>query len=401
MKIGKYISELLFENDFVILPQLGEFSTKYIPAKFIPELKKVESPSKTIVFNDKNKSGGGLLTEYIAKKENMSSQEAREFVNNFVSEMLNSLRSGKKVELESIGVFSMEQSGTILFEGDKSINYLNDSMGMSSVKEPAKKSEADAKSELDKVLEDVSPEIAPKVEKPTTPVPPPPTEELKPVAAVPPEAEPTTNDVKPSGNISQRPPVTPLRPVQEPVSQKIITPSRKTEPADQQPVKPGLPPAVKWTALTVVPLLIIIIILALNFEYLFGDKSVIWNKKETTTPVTTETTTTTTPQEQADVDETESVTEESPSFDPTVVPAGPESGRKVYYIVVGSFEEEHSAMILAEELRSKGAQTANVFPVNRLGFYRVYYGYYYDLNQAENQLIEAQKVNPQAWILHR
>jgi hypothetical protein len=400
MKIGKYISELLFENDFVILPQLGEFSTKYIPAKFIPELKKVESPSKTIVFNDKNKSGGGLLTEYIAKKENMSSQEARDFVNTFVSEMLNSLRTGKKVELESIGVFSMEQNGEIIFDGDKSINYLNDSMGMTSVKEPARKSEADAKSELDKVLEDITPTKAPKDEKIFIPHP---TEELKPVAAVPPPAEPVKtddtikSDIKSSGNVSQRPPVTPVRPVQEPVSQKIGSPVKKTE-TIEKPAKQGLPPAVKWTALTVVPLLIIIIILALNFEYLVGDKSVIWSKSQPAPVVSTETIT---PQEEPVITETAPVVKETPTYDPTVAPAGPERGRKVYYIVVGSFEEEHSAMILAEELRSKGAQTANVFPVNRLGFYRVYYGYYYDLKEAENELAQAQKVNPQAWILHR
>jgi hypothetical protein len=161
MKIGKYISELLFENDFVILPQLGEFSTKYIPAKFIPELKKVESPSKIITFNDKNKSGGGLLTEYIARKEGISSQEAKEFVSNFVAEMQNSLKSGKKVELENIGFFSLDPSGQIIFDPDRSINYLNDAAGLTSVKEPAKKSEEEAKSELDKVLEEVQQPVPP------------------------------------------------------------------------------------------------------------------------------------------------------------------------------------------------------------------------------------------------
>ena len=109
MKLGKYISELLFENDFVILPEIGEFSTKYIPARFVPELKKVESPSKVIAFNENNKTGGGLLTEYIARKENITSPESKEFVSNFVAEMQNSLKSGKKVELERVGVFSMNE----------------------------------------------------------------------------------------------------------------------------------------------------------------------------------------------------------------------------------------------------------------------------------------------------
>jgi hypothetical protein len=379
MKIGKYISELLFENDSVILPQVGEFSTKYIPAKFIPELKKVESPSKIVVFNDQNKAGGGLLIEYIAKKENITGQEAREFVTNFTTEMINSLKAGKKVDIENIGVFTMEGSGSIKLDPDKNINYLSDSHGMTSVNEPARKTEADAKSELDKVLDDL--------QKDETPV------ATRPGAVQPPQAE----SAKPvSTPVSDHPPVVPVRPIQEPVSQKI-TPRTQPE-AEERRVKNGLPPAVKWLAITVVPLLIIIIILALNFEYIFGDKSVVFKRNTPTPAVTTQPAPPVveeTPVQQAPV----AVSEEA--FDPTITPAAPERGRPVYYIVVGSFEEEHSATILAEELRGKGARTANVFPANRQGFYRVYYGYYYDLGQAENELAKAKEINPQAWILHR
>jgi cell division septation protein DedD len=396
MKIGKYISELLFENDFVILPQVGEFSTKYIPAKFIPELKKVESPSKIITFNDKNKSGGGLLTEYIAQKENKTSIEAREFVNNFVTEMLNSLNAGKKVELENIGVFSMDSSGNILLDPDKSINYLNDSVGMTSVNEPAKKSEEDAKSELDKVLEGVStgtaaredakPEIAqPEAEEKK------PEEEKKeeqPVEKQPVETQPA------SATPAAKPPVVPIRPVQEPATRKTIAPREKEE----APVKNGgLPPAMKWVAFTVVPLLVVIIILAFNYEFIFGEKSVVWGKKSPAVPAQTESAA-----QQDDAAEPVAVPEvQADVFDPTVAPPAPERGRTVYYIVVGSFEEEHSAVILAEELRTKGARTANFFPANRQGFYRVYYGYYYDLREAERDLEIAKQINQDSWILHR
>lgn len=393
MKIGKYISELLFENDFVILPDLGEFSTKYIPAKFIPELKKVESPSKVITFNEKNKSGGGLLIEYIARKEQIGSQQAREFVTNFVAEMKNSLKSGKKVELENIGKFSMDQSGVIVFDPDKSVNYLNDSIGMSSVKEPAKKSEEEAKTELDKVIENARKEAPPvKDEKPAE------TEksreaekqdekkeEKKPEAASQPVASP-------SGQKAPGTP-TPLRTFQEPVNQKSSS-SQSKEEEEKRTRSGGLPPALKWVAFTVVPLLIIIIVLAFNYEYIFGDKSVFTSED----PVVTETVMTETAEPEA-ATEPEPVVEEA--FDPTVAPPAPESGRPVYYIIVGSFEEEHSALILAEELRTKGARTASVFPVNRLGFYRVSYGYYYDLQEAERELQKAKEIHPNAWVLHR
>ncbi len=394
MKIGKYISELLFENDFVILPDLGEFSTKYIPAKFIPELKKVESPSKVITFNEKNKSGGGLLTEYIARKEGIGSQQAKEFVNNFVVEMQNSLRSGKKVELENVGVFSMDEDGSLVFEPDTSINYLSDSMGMTSVKEPARKSEEEAKSELDKVIENAKKDAAAQIPESTSASDVPPKSEEQKKSEGQTKASEEKLETKPDATPYIQKPAVPVRPLtSEPVRQKTV--SSKREP-QQAPPKQGLPPALKWVAFTVVPLLIIIIVLALNFEYIFGDKSVFKDREE---PETTEISRETTPSETPVVEE-ETQPEET-AYDPTVPPPAPESGRKVYYIIIGSFEEEHSALILAEELRSEGARTASVFPVNRLGFYRVSYGYYYDLQEAERDLERAKQINPEAWILHR
>jgi hypothetical protein len=49
-----------------------------------------------------------------------------------------------------------------------------------------------------------------------------------------------------------------------------------------------------------------------------------------------------------------------------------------------------------------GATNATVFPINPLGFYRVSYGFYYDLNEAEQELQAVQQdINPDAWVLHR
>jgi len=374
MKIGKYISELLFENDFVILPDIGEFSTKYIPAKFVPELKKVESPSKVIIFNDSNKVGGGLLIEYIAKNENISSGEARDFVANFVNEMQSSLKSGKKVELENIGVFSMNESGQLVFEADTSINYLDDSAGMPPVKEPAKKSEEEAKTELDKALEDA---------KAVPPPQPPAAEEQQEVQS--------TQPISESADVSQP---------EKPKEEIVIPPTPRKKPMEQKKQSSGLSPAIKWVALTVVPLLIIIIVLALNYDYLFGEKSVFRTREAAPEPVRVET------PAPAPVEEAEDapvVTEEVAQPAPrAAAPTTPEPGRRVYHIIVGSFEEEHAAIILAEDLRARGATNATVFPINPLGFYRVSYGFYYNLNEAERELKNVHEdVNANAWILHR
>ncbi|MFW6351252.1 MAG: SPOR domain-containing protein [Bacteroidota bacterium] len=496
MKIGKYISDLLFENDFVILPDVGEFSTKYIPAKFIPELKKVESPSKVITFNERNKTGGGLLIEYIAKKEDISSIQSREFVEKFVSEMKNSLQAGKKVELEKVGSFSRDEHGLLVFEPDTSINYLSDSIGMTPVKEPAKKSEEEAKSELDKVIEEVSTgdekpddkkkgtdkepdavpddekedlkqkedqvekedrkaDIAPvksdsefmqmqdkteegKEEEPKetytkvtgeTKIEEKKTEEEKTSAdeEKQPEKEEKTEEQKKEPKkdfgIKSHQPVIKTVSSADPQTKRpgAVKPQPMNFPKagsreasgfssgktdnnrkkfEQKPKEGGLPPALKWVAFTVVPLLIIIVVLALNYDYIFGDKSVVFNGDDDAVTM----------QQSEDFEDEQMTDETSPAVDQRETdqsevlqdaPATPQQGRMVYYVIVGSFEEEHSAIILEEELRSAGAANARVFPVNPQGFYRVAYGFYYDLDEAERVLQDAKQISENAWILHR
>ncbi len=360
MKIGKYISELLFSKDVVVLPGFGEFSTKYIPARFVPEKKKVEAPSKQISFSSKNKTDDQILTNHIAKKENITNEKAKEFINSFVSELNNSLKSGKKVELEDVGQFSMSPAGEIEFVADKSINYLNDTAGMRSVKEPEKKAPEQAKTEADKVL-DKADEAKKQEDKPLT------------------GADSKKPEEKPQGKDFKSPP--PIEPIKQ---------------------KAGLPPAAKWIAFLVVPLLVIIILAAVNYEYLFGEKSIdilgiFDSKKKTEVVKPSESIETISEETQEAIDDIEQESDET-----EMKPATPEPGRKVYYIIAGSFEEEHNAEIYAEELRSKGAPNAKAFGRNRLGFYRVAYDYYYDLREAEQMLPTVQQTeSDDAWILHR
>jgi nucleoid DNA-binding protein len=347
MKIGKYISELLFTNDFVILAGFGEFSTKYVPARFVPEKKKVEAPSKEVTFNSKNKTDDNVLAESIAKKENKTALEVKEFITTFVSEMTNSLKSGKKVELDSIGQFALAPNGEIDFTPDKSINYLDVTGGQQSIKEPEKKTQEEAKTEVDKIIDK------------------------------------TTDDKK-------------AQPTDKPSEVKETRPLSATSPIKPTKERSGLSPMVKLIAFLFVPLLVIGVILIVNFEYLFGDKAIDFKgffdkkpKQEIKAPVRTVT------EKPIDI-----VTEEKPAE--FIKPSLPEPGRKVYYIIVGSFEEEHNAQILVDELKGKGAGNARTFPRNPLGFYRVSYDYYYDLREAEQMLTTVhQSVSPEAWILHR
>ncbi|GEM_PF-630913 len=435
MKIGKYISELLFEKDFVILPGFGEFSTKYIPARFVPELKKVEKPSKIIAFSDRRKNDDDVLSSFIAQKENIEPEKAKSFIEAFVKEMNDTLKSGKSVELEKVGKFSPGPEDSINFEPDKSVNYLKDSYGMGSTREPEKKSEeqpkttADSKSKVQPEKEETKEEPAKQKtaaskkesEKPKD----------KETAAEkkdeiksekePGKAEPVKPKVtetqpgskKPDPASTKKPETTSKTPVSAQKEQKATaqqpTAAKQEKPVDQEQ-QPKLSPAMKWIAFVAVPFLVIIIILSLNFRYIIGDTE---DKRVDETEkigfidrirglfVDIE--------EPADpepvVAEEEVIDEPDPEkAEPDVVetPKEPEPGRTVYHIVVGSFAEKHNAEIMVDDLHRKGAEKASIFEQTPGGLHRVSYGFYYSMNEAERDLQSVKEsVNRDAWILKR
>ncbi len=410
MKIGKYISELLFEKDFVILPGFGEFSTKYIPARFVPELKKVEKPSKVISFGDKRKTDDGVLSSYIAKQENIDHEKAKSFINAFVKEMNETLQAGKSVELENVGKFSPGVGGSITFEPDKSINYLKDSLGMGSAKEPEKKPAATTKPTAEKP-EDKPAEKKPEDKPAEKETPKEPAAKAQPADTPKPEAKkpepPKPEEKKEPVDTEKKPGITP-KDEQKP---KQAEPAKKEEILDEEE-KPKLSPAVKWVAFVAIPLLVIIIIVAFNFNYIIGDKDPVTDTDKDRISfvdrirgifVDIDEPVEPTPVPEVEVEE-EVIEPDPTEIEPDVTrpPHEPEPGRTVYHIVVGSFIEKHNAEIFAEDLQKQGATRASVFEQARTGHYRVSYGFYYSMREAESELERVkQNVNQNAWILKR
>ncbi len=381
MKIGTYISELLFDHEHVILPGFGEFSTKYIPARFIPEEKKIESPSKVISFDATKQEGDTPLIGHMASREHKDSDKVKKFIDDFVSEIRETLASGQKVELERVGVFSLDAEGNVAFEADKSINYLADSAGMGTISEPARVS---------------PPTVVP-------PPPPPPAIPEEPAFVAPPATEPVNEEPQPE--IKEEGVETPAP---EPIPEPIEETPEKVAPAvaAQEPVKQDLPRAIKWLAWVIIPLLVIFIILAFNWNFIFGKKSqtpAARPQTETVAPAPTSPQPAETPAETPEsTEDAEAAPAASAPQTTAAAPAQPEAGRKVYHIVVGAFQDQGQASRFVEELKGKGASQASVFMTTSSGFHRVSYAFYYDLAEAEAALPRVQQeVSSSAWILHR
>ncbi|MFN3315655.1 MAG: SPOR domain-containing protein [Raineya sp.] len=128
--VASYIKELLQESDEVIVQDLGTFHTSYHSAEIHPVSHSFAAPNKNITFQAKIKASNLLLENYIAKKENISLEQAKEEVQKFVSALKVSLGVEKRVALESLGEFVLQINDEIEFKQNKQTNILNDSFGL-------------------------------------------------------------------------------------------------------------------------------------------------------------------------------------------------------------------------------------------------------------------------------
>ncbi len=355
MKIGKYISELLHSHESVLLPGIGTFSKKYEPARFIPEEKIVKSPTKFAQFSPEPKHGDTPLTDYIAEKEDMGVEEVNAHYEKLSREMEHALEAGSTVEFELVGSLFKDTDGSLVFEPDREINYLTNEMGTREVKTP-----------------------------------PPVTVEDKKTAAA-------------AGAIATKKTDHPHK-TKTKKQEAMSKPTKK-----DKKEKTVLSPALKWVAIILIPLLIILIILFLNYNFFFGENGFFRTAEQPlrmeepafiTEPDIIEEPLMEEPKE--DTRDITDITAEVPAFDPYAEPAKPLFDRPVYIIVVGSFRNEINARELALQLRKDGNQLAYILDKTHAGFFRTYSGFYYNLNEAkEHKAKLPDELRENAWILHR
>lgn len=136
MRLSKYISDLLYRYECVIIPNFGGFITQEVSATINHYTHTFNAPSKQIGFNAQLQKSDGLLTNYVATAESISFNQANEMINQEV-EQWNSLLKSDAVELEGIGSLSKNEQGVLIFEPSNEVNFLTTSFGLNSYVSPA------------------------------------------------------------------------------------------------------------------------------------------------------------------------------------------------------------------------------------------------------------------------
>lgn len=147
MEIDKFIYDLLFQYDCVILPDFGGFIANYRSAEINQGLNSFSPPGKNILFNRNLLHNDGLLINHISRTEGIEYLKSKNLVFGFVRQTIKKLEKGEQVKFSNIGLFYFDRQRNLQFEPDTSVNFLLDAYGLPAFHFPAIK-EHDIKKQL-------------------------------------------------------------------------------------------------------------------------------------------------------------------------------------------------------------------------------------------------------------
>ncbi|UJH90243.1 SPOR domain-containing protein [Antarcticibacterium sp. 1MA-6-2] len=141
MTVASHISDLLYRYECVILPGFGAFLTHRQSANYDEKTQAFYPPKKLISFNGQLKKNDGLLANYIADAEQLSYPAAVYSIQEYVEKLQIQLQKESHVELENLGIFSLNSEDVLQFEPVKETNFLTEAFGLSHVPATAVKRE--------------------------------------------------------------------------------------------------------------------------------------------------------------------------------------------------------------------------------------------------------------------
>jgi len=130
MKFDKYIKDLLYRNDCVVLPNLGAFITRNVSAKIDESNNVIYPPSKHISFNAKIIENDGLLANHIAIVENISREKAGNKIHKKILSYNKSLNNGELVKFKDVGSLLLKND-KYTFSPSNNISFLRSAFGFS------------------------------------------------------------------------------------------------------------------------------------------------------------------------------------------------------------------------------------------------------------------------------
>jgi nucleoid DNA-binding protein len=158
--LEKYIKELLFDHDCVVLPEFGGFITRYASAEIHPITHKFNPPARRVAFNEQLKLNDGLLISTLSVQEGIAKEEAARLVKEFADKIKFQMARYDQYVIKDIGRFFYNKENKLEFEPETKVNFLDESFGFTELFFKPIERDLNVMSKSDPQLVDQRPAIA-------------------------------------------------------------------------------------------------------------------------------------------------------------------------------------------------------------------------------------------------
>lgn len=134
--LSKYISDLLFLHNCVIVPELGGFVAEFRSAVIDDQREMIYPPSKSLAFNNALRRNDGLLVNYIAHKRELTYEAAATWLSEEVKHIKHTLLTDGLVIVNGLGALYLDENQHFQFRADVEQNLLADAYGLTPVNLP-------------------------------------------------------------------------------------------------------------------------------------------------------------------------------------------------------------------------------------------------------------------------
>ena len=131
--IIKGIKELLYSNNYLVIPNFGGFVLKQSSSHFSNSTGILNPPSKIVSFNKQLKQNDGVLVMWLQNQLKCTTDQSLKHLNDFSDYFTSVLSARRRLSIDNIGFFYLDFENNILFEPQPDTNFLTNSFGLSSI----------------------------------------------------------------------------------------------------------------------------------------------------------------------------------------------------------------------------------------------------------------------------
>jgi nucleoid DNA-binding protein len=130
--ISKHIIEYLSDNETIVVPGLGRFTTVNKPSDINGNI--VTPPVRTVEYDSSQDEDDGVLASYISTQTNISIEQVKAEMAAFYNNLKGKLAAKKTIMLNNLGTLSVNATGDIVFEPESDLFIVRqDSYGLGQV----------------------------------------------------------------------------------------------------------------------------------------------------------------------------------------------------------------------------------------------------------------------------